>query len=80
MNLRRPESLVSFPSFHFINADVQEIPKQIKVPQPYACCIVKIFIHQILLQMLSCEHSKAFISHLHEIKRARLKPLFMINS
>lgn len=71
MNLRRPESLVSFSSSHFINANVQEVIKQIKVPQPYACCIVKFSIHQILLQMLSCDHSKALISHLHEIAAER---------
>lgn len=71
MNPRRNESLFSFSTSDFITANAHEVIKQIESPQPYGCCIVKFSIHQILLQLLSFDHSRSFITHLHEIAAER---------
>ncbi|MEO3406742.1 AraC family transcriptional regulator [Mucilaginibacter sp. CAU 1740] len=56
-----------FKNSEFIEANVTQIMRHITHPQDYSRCIVKFAAHQVLLQILSNDKSKTFVSFLKDL-------------
>ncbi|AYL94405.1 helix-turn-helix transcriptional regulator [Mucilaginibacter celer] len=57
----------TFKTSTFIDANVAKIMQHITHPQDYSRCIVKFAAHQVLLQILSNDKSKTFVSFLKDL-------------
>jgi AraC-like DNA-binding protein len=57
----------TFKTSEFIQANIAQVIEQILSPQNYSRCIVKFASHQILLQILSGDRSKTFVSFLKDL-------------
>ena len=56
-----------FKTSEFINANIAQAIQHIAHPQDYSRCIVKFVTHQVLLQILSNDNSKTFVSFLKHL-------------
>lgn len=56
-----------FKTSDFINANIAQAIQHIAHPQDYSRCIVKFVTHQVLLQILSSDSSKTFVSFLKHL-------------
>ncbi|WP_184545791.1 helix-turn-helix transcriptional regulator [Mucilaginibacter sp. FT3.2] len=57
----------TFKTTEFIKANITQVIQQILHPQNYSRCIVKFASHQVLLQILSGDQSKTFVSFLKDL-------------
>jgi AraC-like DNA-binding protein len=56
-----------FKTTPFINANAAQVMQNLLQPQEYSRCIVKFAAHQILLQILSGDHTRSFVSFLKDV-------------